>query len=206
MAAEDKPVGRQAVWNPGQKLLDRMKGECWGVNPFLLSTRHASQCCIDIMEGVGAPPEAVAFSRLMLQKRDGTFCYMSSFKKISIVDIAELACPFRDNPQPEVVLLNGQPPIVEISDMNNLSQINLLSEPEYLRMLGRHNEALLWPYAGGLVEVKKMPDGTGRYVFTFRLLNGCETCPLAGIMTVGYDFNAAGRFTGVILIKLVTAE
>ncbi|MBF0555287.1 MAG: hypothetical protein HQK96_12150 [Nitrospirae bacterium] len=205
---ENKPetIGRGATWIPVPKLLDKMKDECWNVNPFLLSPQKASQCCIDIMESAGAPPEAVAFSRAMLQKRGDTFCYMSSFKKVSIVDIAELACPFRDEETSDMVLLNGQPAIVEINDMNNLSKINLLSEPDYLKMLGRHTEALLWPYTGGLVEVKKLPQGAERYVFDFRLLNGCEACPLAGVMTVGYDFNAAGSFTGVKLIKLVTAE
>ncbi|MBF0567623.1 MAG: hypothetical protein HQK95_02030 [Nitrospirae bacterium] len=205
---EKKPetTGRGAVWIPVQKSLDKMRAECWGVNPFLLSPQKASQCCIDIMEGAGATPEAVAFSRAMLQKKGDTFCYMSSFKKVSIVDIAELVCPFRDEETSDMVLLNGQPAIVEINDMSNIGKINMLSEPDYLNMLGRHSEALLWPYTDRLVEMKKLPEGRERYVFAFRWLNGCEACPLTGTMTIGYDFNAAGSFIGVKLIKLVTAE
>jgi hypothetical protein len=131
---------------------------------------------------------------------------MSSFKKIGIVDMADLVCPFNDSSPAATVLLNGRPAIVEVNDLKYLNKIDLLSNPDYHKILYKYTEPLLWPYTDGLVEVEKLPEDAERYVFKFRLLNGCEACPLAGTMTVGYEFNAAGRFTGVKLIKLVMAE
>ncbi len=208
MSVEPKSaaVGTGAIWSPDPKIIDKMREECWNVNPFLLIPQKAAQCCIDIMKGVGAPPEAVAFSSAMLKNRTDTFCYMSSFRKISIVDMANIVCPFKDDSTSDMVLLNGQPAIVWINDLNNLNKIDLFSEPEYGKMLRRHNEALLWPFTSGLTGVKKLPGGGERYMFNFRLLNGCEGCPLSGTMTVAYDFSADGHFMGVTLIELVTAE
>ena len=73
-------------------------------------------------------------------------------------------------------------------------------------MLKRFPSLLLWEGGAELITMRYLPTGGQRFVFSFKLLNGCHACVIAGYAHIDFDFDASGNFSGTKLLRLSGAR
>lgn len=158
------------------------------------------KCVVAEMRKLGVTDQAVSFTNLTKGE-----AYMTHFRELGKVDIAQI-CQFVYN-SPELcdreILVNGLPVMVDPYDY--VFDIDIRDQPEYSSLARKFPEVTISPMYGFLVD-RSLPKGGQRFIFKFRLVNGCRACDTAGSALVGFDFDQRGQFIGTKLIGLKEAE
>ncbi len=177
-----------AVWHPPADFRSKVLTAC--------ENRGAEfgQCFADQMKAAGASPEALAFTRLI--HGDG---YIQAFRPVARVDIAEVFYPFRANENEGLYLVNGQPPAVNIDEIQRLPSSPMTSNPAYAAVKKLHPNADLWPgdrsSADSLLAIT-FPDGSQQFVADYRVQAGCHACAVLGQAFFSFNFDRARKATG----------
>ena len=177
-----------AVWHPPADFRSQVLTAC--------ENRGASfgQCFVDQMKAAGASPDALAFARLI---HGGG--YIQAFRPVTRVGIAAVFYPFRANENDGLCLVNGQPPAVNIDDLQKLPADQMDSDRAYAAVKKSHPNADLWPgdrsSADSLLAVT-FPDGSQQFVADYRVQEGCHACAVLGQAFFGFKFDRSGKFTG----------
>ncbi len=177
-----------AVWRPPADFRSKVLTAC--------ENRGAAfgQCFIDQMKAAGASPDALAFTRLI--RRDG---YIQAFRGVAQVGIAVIFYPFRANENDGLYLVNGQPPALNIDDLQKLPSGQMESDPAYAAVKKSHPNADLWPgdrsSADSLLALT-FPDGSQQFVADYRVQAGCHACTVLGQAFFSFGFDHEGNFTG----------
>ncbi len=184
-------IGPEAVWNPPQPVWGRMQDECrkYEKSQFV-------ECVVSIMRESSAPPQAIAFTKLI--KGEG---YIDSFREIGTVDLVSVFYPFRANDNGNLLLVNGTPRIVDLEDSQKLKNVDIRKEQLYRSLVRKFPKLELWGHAE-FETVQQLSAGGQRFVFSFILLNGCHACEVGGHAHIAYDFDKAGKFLGTKLLRL----
>jgi hypothetical protein len=114
-----------AIWQPSSDTIDAMRNQC-EKNQY----PDFDECLVSKMGNLGASLKAVAVTRYLLHLKY-PFCFVSSFKQMGHVDIAEADCPFMANTMGFTFLVSEIPSIVQVGDSKYLSKINLANHPLY---------------------------------------------------------------------------
>jgi hypothetical protein len=140
----------------------------------------------------GASPSAIEFARRM--GGDGV---MKRFEKRGRIDVARVRFLLRPNAAETVVLVNGDPAVVDVSDPDFLAP---LLEDRRLKTLRRDHPTLsLVPGVPGFPGVRTLPDGGQRFIFAMPLRD-CATCEDLSTGFVAYDFEGGGHLIDTKLI------
>jgi curved DNA-binding protein CbpA len=152
---------------------------------------NTDQCMLGIMERTNATPQAINFAR----KYGG---YMSEFEEHGIVDIAYVVNPFLANSNDNILLVNGTPDIVDVSDYE--LPPDLQGDPRLQQAFAKG--ASLWTnHLNRPVSIESGINGQSfRFDFSIRTCNGCESLAIARI---SYDFDSSGRFQGTELLEVI---
>ncbi len=182
-------VGPDAVWPATKTTLDKFDAQC-----RRMSVPDTGHCLLDFMAGAGTKPAALAFTRRL--EGDG---YLRALERHGRVAVAYVTYPFRANSNEGVLLVNGRPPLVDVSAPERLKDFWQDSRLKTIRV--KNPEAEIWASDPGRPEVAKRRGGGRRFVFEFPVRT-CHACADLARLNAAFDFDARGWFLGVFLAEV----
>jgi len=188
-------IDKDAEWNPTMETIRAIHQEC--------SEKGASdfgKCFVDFMARAGASAQAVAFAQ-----STGNNGYLAHFFKKGRVDLAYVHYPFRANENEGWLIVNGDPPMIDVDDLSHLPKAQLERNPTYLKIKQKYPNLMLFGGDRTMTRPPAMvvqPNQGQRLIVEYRLLNGCHACERVGRATFAFDFDASGKFLGTILLEV----
>lgn len=187
-------IGASAVWQPPKDFLGNAHAACdKAMNPV-----SYGECFINQISVAGAPVDGVSFTRMLYQQSDGQVGIMSAFKKYGPVDAAQVFYPLRANDNYGLLLVNGDPSVLDVDDLKKLDQSAMQQDPMFQAVKRKFPAVDLWPGDRSSSEpwprLQSLPNGGQRFVVSYPLLNGCHACQHLGAVRFGWDFDATGKF------------
>jgi hypothetical protein len=195
-------IGQSSVWQLPGNFVAAAHAACDKVTP----SPKFNQCVIDQMTKAGASADAVSFTRELSKQTGGEVGIMQGFNKVGPVDIAWVNYPLRSTNG--LLLVNGQPRIINAEDLKLLDQKGLQQSFQYQSLQNQFPSVGLWP---GDRDGKTWPNSqTGskgglQFVIGYPLRNGCQTCAHAGFALFTWNFSPTGRFTGTSFMGMTPA-
>jgi hypothetical protein len=163
------------------------------------SSSSYGDCMIGQMADAGAPADAVRFSRELYKENHSEFGVMTGFQQESPISFALVTYPLRANTNYGLLLVNGQPRILNIEDPRLLDVKTMKKSPRFQDLKRQFPNIDVWP---GDRDGKTWPSShvgpTGLMQFTVRypLIDGCHACARAGTAIFNWNFDARGKFLG----------
>jgi len=185
-AASPVMVGPDAVWPATKAVLDEFDAQC-----RRMSVPDTGHCLVDFMAGAGAKPAALAFTRRL--EGEG---YLRTLERHGQVSVAYVTYPFRANSNEGVLLVNGRPPLVDVSDPDRLK--DFWNDPRLKVLHVRNPEAEIWASDPGRPKAARRKGGGRRFAFVFPVRT-CRACADLALLRAAFDFDARGEFLGVYL-------
>jgi hypothetical protein len=180
----------------------------WQIPPQFLATAHSAcdrstpggaECWIHQMAKAGAPAAAVSFTRELYKQDHGEFGIMTGFQGQSPVDFAWITYPLRANTNYGLLLVNGQPRIINVEDLTLLDRKTMEQSVQYQDVKNQFPKLDLWPgdRDGKIWPTSQAGDNGGtQFVVGYPLLNGCHACERAGFAIFTWNFDPKGKFLG----------
>jgi len=194
-------IGPSAVWQPTPAFLADAPSAC-------AKSSDSAKCMIDQMTKAGAPVDAVSFSRALGKETHGEFGFMTGFQSQSPVSFAWVSYPMRANNVYGLLLVNGQPPMVNVEDLKLLDAKTMKQGPQFQDLKNQFPNVDIFP---GDRDGKTWPnsqtgsDGGTQFVIGYPLRNGCASCAHAGDALFTWNFDAKGKFLGTTFIGMTPA-
>ena len=195
--------GPSSVWQPSQSFLAAAHKAC----DNKAQGRRYADCFIDQMAGAGAPADAVSFARAA-QNQLHDVAIMTSFSHVGPVDIAWVVYPIHSPSNFGLLLVNGQPSIVNAEDLQALDQEAMQQSFQFqdvknqfpkVGLFTGDRDGQTWPNS------QSGPNGGVQFTLGYALRNGCYTCAKAGAALFNWNFDASGKFTGTSFLGLTPA-
>ena len=186
-------IGPSDVWEPPQDFVTKAHAACDKTNP-----PNYAECFIGQMSQQGAPADAVSFTR-MLYKSNGQVGIMIAFNSVGPVDAARVMYPLRANDNYGLLLVNGDPPVLDVDDLKKLDRAAMEQNPMYQAVKQKYSGTDIWPGDRSnpiWPQVKPLPEGGQQFIIGYPLLNGCHACQHTGLALFSWDFDAKGKFLG----------
>jgi hypothetical protein len=188
----------------------------WQVSAQFLAAAHAAcdkssagaECMIELMAKAGAPADAVSFTRELYKQSHGDFGVMTGFQNQAPVAFAWITYPLRANTNYGLLFVNGQPPIINVEDLQLLDTKTMERSFQFQDLKNQFPQANLWP---GDRDGKTWPNsqagpnGGTQFVVSYPLRNGCHACASAGSALFNWNFDAQGKFLGTTFLGLLAA-
>lgn len=187
-------IGSSAVWQPPKDFITNAHTACdKSANPA-----GVAECFIRQMSAAGAPADAVSFSRMLYKQTDGMVGIMTAFKKYGAVDAAQVLYPLRANDNYALLLVNGDPKILDVDDFKKLDHAAMEQNGFFQAIKKRFPQTDLWPGDHSASDpwprVQPLTGGGTEFVVNYQLINGCHACQHVGIARFGWEFDASGKF------------
>jgi predicted secreted protein len=182
-------VEKSAIWKPGPEFLKILHARC-----DALAFPQLGKCFASLMKESGASPEALAFTGCM-----GNEAWLRAFRKKGRVDVAYLTYPFRANENQGVLLVNGDPSLIDVDNLALSTQAELKQDLTYGALAKRYPDISLWPgdrYGTETPVAETLEKGHLRIYVDYLLRNGCHACEKVGSVVFAFDFNSGGNFLG----------
>ena len=187
LALASSNFGPAAVWHPSAGFRQSVVSAC--------ANRGADfgKCFADRMKAAGASAEALAFTHAI---HDGG--YMQAFRPVGPVAVASVMYPFRANENSALMIVNGQPAVIDVDALNTLPADQMKADPAYQAMLKGHSNATLWPgdrASGDDLLALAFADGSREIVADYRVQAGCHACAVLGQAFFGFRFDPKAKLT-----------
>ena len=151
-----------------------------------------------------APPEAVAFTRTLYGQGDGQVGIMNAFKKFGAVDVAQVFYPLRANDNYGLLLVNGDPKMLDVDDLKRLDRTAMEQDSWYQALKKKYPHVDIWPGDRSASipwpRVQQLPDGGTEFIVPYPLINGCHSCEQVGTARFGWEFDASGKFLKTVFV------
>ena len=193
--AQATVIGKESEWNATSETIRLIHQEC--------SEKKApdfGKCFVDFMGRAGASVQAVAFAQ-----STGNTGYLAHFLKMGRVDVAYAHYPFRANENEGWLLVNGDPAMIDVDALADLPKRQLEGNPTYLRIREKFPNVMLFGGDRTITRPPEMivePTKGQRFIFEYRLLNGCHACERVGRARFAFDFDPNGKFLGSTLLDV----
>jgi hypothetical protein len=170
------------------------------------SVSQFGDCVIRQMVKAGASTASVSFTRRLFKQSHGEVGIMTSFQRGTPLDIAWVTYSWRPNHQYGLLLLNGQPAIVNVEDLKLLDLKSMRQSSQYkdlqkqfakLDIFPGDRDGQTWP------ESQPGPNGEAQFVLAYPLRDGCATCANAGSAIFTWNFERDGKFLGTSFMGMI---
>lgn len=154
---------------------------------------------ISQMAKADAPSDAVSFTRELYKKSHGEFGIMTGFQDEGPVAFAWVTYPLRANSNYGLLLLNGEPRIVNVEDLKLLDVKTMKRSPQFQDLKQQFPKVDVWPGDRDgkiLPNSQSGPNGGIQFTVGYPLINGCHACARAGLAIFNWNFDAKGKFLG----------
>lgn len=157
-------------------------------------------CLLRKMREVRASNEAMTFAGRL--DALGSTGWAHEFKEFGQVDLVGTSYPFRANTNGALLMVNGQPDIIEAEAFELSTADKRL--PEWRALIRRHPDAFL-TVRPGFVRHERTRTGGQRFVFA-DVAATCRACEPLAIAEFAFDFASDGRLTGTRLLRLTPPD
>lgn len=178
-------VGKEAVWNADKQQVQAARQRCVD-----FGSPQIEECLADAIQSLGASSEAVSFTRSF-----GGGAFVRRFREAGRVDVAYVLYPFRANEIHGILLVNGEPSIVDVDDIALLPKEGMEQDKVYGSIRKAFPRVTLWPgdRSPKYPFVEPLPDGGQSFVVPYTLRNFCHACEVLGTAFFSFDFDKNGR-------------
>jgi len=195
-------IGASAVWQPPQDFVTKAQLTCGkGAGPASFA-----ECFMNQIAAAGAPAAAVSFTRMLFQQSDGQVGIMTAFKDFGVVDAAQVLYPLRANDNYGLLLVNGEPKILDVDNLQKLDRGPMEANPLYKSMKQTYPQTDIWPgdrsRSMPWPQVEALPGGGTEFIVGYPLINGCHACRRVGAARFAWDFDASGKFLGTKFVSM----
>jgi hypothetical protein len=201
--ASAAPMGKvtaASVWQPPQDFLTKAHQAC----DTSMSAVSFPECFMNQIAVAGAPPEAVSFTRSLYQQSGGQVGIMKAFKSCGPVDIVQVMYPLRANDNYGLLLVNGDPKMLDVDDLKKLDVAAMEQDSWYQERKKKFPQMEIWPGDRSASipwpRVQSLPDGGVEFVVTYPLINGCHACEHVGMARFGWEFDGSGKFLKTVFV------
>lgn len=197
-APEKKPVRavtQETVWNADRQTVLLARQKCVDIGG-----RELEECFADAMRELGASPEAAAFTRSF-----GGGAFVRKFRETGRVDIAQVVYPFRANENYGLLLVNGDPPIVDVDDIALLPKEGMEQDKTYASIKKSYPRVTMWPGdrpPRQPIQIETLPNGGQGFAMAYTLRNFCHACEVLGTAVYSFDFDRTGKLTGIRFLRV----
>lgn len=193
-ASPAETISSSAVWLPGPDFLESAHAAC-GHN----TGRTLAECFISQMTKADAPRDAMKFCRQLYLEKGGEFGVMWRFQKLGPVDMTKVFYPLRTDDNYALLLVNGDPPIIDVDDLKKLDKHGLEQDEAYQLLKRLHPNLELW--GGGRSgtmwdSVHKRADGGQSFDIVYLLNPVRPTSAWVSVAHFNWNFDANGKFLG----------
>ena len=193
-------ITASAVWQPPQDFVTKAHSVC----DKAAGPASSPVCFINQMSAAGAPADAVTFTRTLFKQSDGQVGIMTAFKSVGPVDEAQIFYPLRANDNYGLLLVNGDPSILDVDDLKKLDRRPMEQNSMFQAIKRKYPQTDLWPgdRSGNAPwpRIESLPDGGKQFVVSYPLINGCHACERAGLARFAWEFDAKGKFLRTVYI------
>jgi hypothetical protein len=191
----------------------------WQVTPEFIATapmacekaNDNAECLMGQMVKAGAPAAAVSFTRALYgQSRDkqggGDFGVMTGFHKQGKLAFGWIRYPMRANTNNGLLLLNGDPAIVNLEDLTLLDTKTMKASTQFQNVQATYPKVDVWPGdrdGKTWPEAQAGPNGGTQFVLLYPLRNGCHACARGGSAIFTWNFDARGKFLGTTFVGML---
>lgn len=193
-------IGASAVWQMPQQFMAAAHTACDKSAPS-----GFAECFIDQMAKAGASADAVSFTRELYKQSHGAVGIMTGFQPVSPVDFAWITYPLRANTNYGLLLVNGDPRIVNVENLKQLDTKTMEQSPQFKDLRYQFPQVDIWP---GDRDGKTWPNsqtgpnGGVQFIVGYPLINGCHACARAGFAMFNWNFTAQGKFLGTTFVGM----
>jgi hypothetical protein len=185
----------------------------WKVSPQFLAAAPVAcpsgniECLTGQMTKAGASAHAVNFTQDLYKQSHGDFGIMTAFQDQGTLAFAWIIYPLRANTNNGLLLVNGQPLIVDLEDLKLLDTKTMKQSSQFQNVKGQFPNVDLWP---GDRDGKTWPtpqagsNGGTQFVLSYPLRNGCHACARAGDAIFMWNFDAKGKFLGTTFAGMLS--
>lgn len=193
-AGNSGKVTKAAVWNPPPDFVGKAQTVCdKGAGPMSFPE------CFKNQIAAAAPAEAADFTRLLYEKSDGQIGILTDLHEYKgPVDAAQVFYPLRANTNYGLLLVNGDPAILDVDDLSKLDRAGLEKDPAWQQLKQKYPNADIWPGDRSgktwMPKTRSAPEMGVGFIVSYPIINGCHACERLGQVHFGWTFNEAGKF------------
>ena len=192
----DEQVSESAMWQPSREELAQINHACNANAPGY------AQCFIRQMSEIGAPDDAVSFTRQYAEQNNGVVAVLEDFRPVDSVDLGYAYFPAASEVKHGWLLLNGVPSIINVDNPDLLPESQMEKDPQYAAMRQSHAQARLLLDSAerapdAVPEMMTLKDSNQRFVIPYSIKDGCPTCAVLGHAYFSFDFDPTGQLLGV---------
>ena len=169
--------GPEQIWTPDQDALSGL---------FACPPPATFTCVGQVMKSSGASPDAIAFYGLT-----GWFLTDLEDADAGPVQLGTILLPWRANENTQSALLGGYPPVIY---PEREMPPDAETSAAFTAVKQAHPNALLWQSSPTLKGTDTSPQGGQRFIFSYRILDGCHACAVLGAVRVAFDFAPDGTY------------
>jgi hypothetical protein len=185
-------LGSEVVWDPSPQILSAIGEKCAKGDPA-----DMNDCFLDQMRAAGASLQAVEFAK---SNSDKGLIFVRAFRKAGVVDIAYIDYPFRANELDGVLLVNGDPSIIDVDSQKFVARENFSKNPTYSALAKKYPEISMWPgdrFHTNNPLVQHSESGQQLFEVDYIFRDGCHACAQIGTVRLIFAFGKDGKFNGV---------
>lgn len=196
----DEQVSESAMWEPTHDELAQINQAC------IANAPGYAQCFTKQMSELGAPDEAVSFTKQFADQNNGVVAVLQDFRPVDSVDLGYAYFPAASEARHAWLLLNGIPSIINVDNPDLLPESQMEKDPQYIAVRQTHTHAgLLFDDTerapGVAPEMMTLSDSNQRFVVPYSIKDGCRTCAVLGHAYYSFDFDPTGQLLGVKYVK-----
>ncbi len=187
-------IGASAVWQAPPDFVTKAHNVC----DKSAGPASFPACFQNQIAAAGAPADAVSFTRMLFQQTNGDVGIMTAFKHYGPVDAAQVFYPLRANTNYGLLLVNGDPAVLNVDDLQKLDRAAMEKDALFQAVKEKFPKIDLWPGdrsgTSPWPRAQPLPEGGTEFVVTYLLLDGCHACAHLGLARFGWNFDAKGKF------------
>jgi hypothetical protein len=190
--APSQLLGSEVVWDPSPQILSAIREKCGNGDPADLN-----DCFLEQMRAAGASLQAIEFAK---SNSDQDLIFVRAFRKAGVVDIAYIEYPFRANEVDGVLLVNGDPSIVDVDSQKFVARGDFSKNPTYSALAKKYPNISIWPgdrFHTSKPLVTHLESGQQLFEVDYILRDGCHACAQIGTVSLIFTFDKQAKFNGI---------